>query len=174
MFVSEKRVLTVSFPAAAERLAALPRSGWPGTLSRAIYDVGVDHLMRVGPASAVPGTSRLVRVRFTEPSCHEGTMSVGLRWEAVGFTGKLFPALDADVRLTDDDDGTRVTLTGSYRPPFGTVGVELDRLVLHTVASATIRALLVRLAAYLENAPAFASAVSPVMLWSAEPESAAG
>ena len=158
MFVSEERVLTVGFRAAAERLAALPHSGWPGTLSRAIYEVGVEYLMRVGPAGAVPGTSRLVRVRFTEPACHDGTMPVGLRWEAVGATGKLFPALDADIRLTDDDDGVRVTLTGSYRPPFGALGVELDRLVLHTAATATIKALLVRLAAYLENAPAVAVA----------------
>ena len=172
VFVSEERVLTVSFRAAAERLASLPRSGWPGTLSRAVYRVGVEYLMRVGPAGAVPGTSRLVRVRFTEPSSHDGTMSVGLRWEAVGVTGKLFPALDADIRLTDDDDGTRVTLTGSYRPPFGALGVELDRLMLRTVATATIRALLTRLTAYLENAPA--AAVSPSVLWSAEPESAAG
>jgi hypothetical protein len=173
VFVSQERVLTVSFPAAAERLAALPRSGWPGTLSRAIYEVGMEYLMRVGPAGAFPGTSRLVRVRFTEPARHDGTMTVGLRWEAVGVTGKLFPALDADIRLTDDDDGTRVTLTGSYRPPLGSLGVELDRLVLRTVATATIRALLTRLAAYLEDAPAI-SAVSPAMLWSAEPESAAG
>ena len=172
MFVSEERVLTVGFRAAAERLAALPHSGWPGTLSRAIYEVGVDYLMRVGPAGAVPGTSRLVRVRFTEPACHDGTMTVGLRWEAVGATGKLFPALDADIRLTDDDDGARVTLTGSYRPPFGALGVELDRLVLRTVATATIRALLARLAAYLENAPAVAVASHGVP-WSAEPESAA-
>ena len=172
MFVSEKRVLTVSFSAAAERLAALPRSGWPGTLSRAVYEVGVEYLMRVGAAGAVPGTSRLVRVRFTEPSCHDGTMNVGLRWEAIGVTGRLFPALDADIRLTDDDDGVRVTLTGSYRPPLGVLGVELDRLVLRTVATATIRALLTRLAAYLEDSPAIAP-VSPAMLWSAEPESAA-
>jgi hypothetical protein len=173
VFVSEERVLTVTFRAAAGRLAALPLSGWPGALSRAIYEVGVEYLMRVGPAGPVPGTSRLVRVRFTDPSYHEGTMSLGLRWEAIGFTGKLFPALDADIRLTDDDDGARVTLTGSYRPPFGALGVELDRLVLRTVATATIRALLARLAAYLENAPAVAPDVSPVMLWSAEPESAA-
>ena len=173
MFVSEERVLTVSFRDAAERLAALPRSGWPGTLSRAVYEVGVEYLMRVGPAGAVPGTSRLVRVRFTEPSRHDGTMNVGLRWEAVGVTGRLFPALDADIRLTDDDDGVRVTLTGSYRPPLGVLGVELDRLVLRTVATATIRALLARLAAYLEDTPVIAAA-SPVMLWPGEPESAAG
>ena len=173
MFVSEDRVLTVSFRDAAERLAALPRSGWPGTLSRAVYEVGVEYLMRVGPAGAVPGTSRLVRVRFTEPSRHDGTMNVGLRWEAVGVTGRLFPALDADIRLTDDDDGVRVTLTGSYRPPLGVLGVELDRLVLRTVATATIRALLARLAAYLEDTPVI-TAASPVMLWPGEPESAAG
>lgn len=173
MFVSEEQLLTVSFRAAAERLAALPRSGWPGTLSRAVYKVGVEYLMRVGPAGAVPGTSRLVRVRFTEPSCHDGTMTVGLRWEAVGVTGRLFPALDADIRLTDDDDGVRVTLTGSYRPPFGALGVELDRLVLRTVATATIRALLTRLAAFLEDSPAV-DAVSPAMVWPAKPESAAG
>ena len=173
MFVSEERVLTVGFRPAADRLAALPRAGWPGTLSRDIYDVGVDHLMRVGPAGAVPGTSRLVRVRFTEPSRHDGTMFVGLRWEAIGVTGRLFPALDADIRLTDDDDGTRVTLTGSYRPPFGALGVELDRLMLRTVATATIRALLARLAAYLEDTPVITTA-SPAMLWSGEPESAAG
>jgi hypothetical protein len=173
VFVSEEQLLTVSFRAAAERLAALPRSGWPGTLSQAVYKVGVEYLMRVGPAGAVPGTSRLVRVRFTEPSCHDGTMTVGLRWEAVGVTGRLFPALDADIRLTDDDDGARVTLTGSYRPPLGALGVELDRLVLRTVATATIRALLTRLAAFLEDSPAV-DAVSPAMLWSAKPESAAG
>jgi hypothetical protein len=80
-------------------------------------------------------------------------MSVGLRWEATGVTGALFPALDADIRLSDEDDrGVRVALTGSYRPPLGGLGTELDRLLLHTVATATIRTLLVRIAAVLEGA----------------------
>jgi hypothetical protein len=44
-------------------------------------------------------------------------MSVGLRWEATGVTGSLFPALDADIRITDNGgEGSRVALTGSYRP----------------------------------------------------------
>jgi hypothetical protein len=29
-------------------------------------------------------------------------MSAGLRWEATGVTGRLFPALDADIRIADD------------------------------------------------------------------------
>jgi hypothetical protein len=52
-------------------------------------------------------------------------MSVGMRWEAVGLTGGLFPVLDADTRLsTESDQGIRVTLTGSYRPPLGTLGAQ--------------------------------------------------
>ena len=81
-------------------------------------------------------------------------MSVGLRWEATGVTGSLFPALDADIRITDNaGEGSRVALTGSYRPPFGAVGDGLDRLALHTVDEATIRALLDQITA-LDTAPA--------------------
>lgn len=75
----------------------------------------------------------------------------------------LFPALDADIRLSGDGDGSRVTLTGSYRPPLGAFGERLDRLVLHAVATATIAALLARVAAALEGVPA--PAAEPDMLW---------
>ena len=154
MFVSEEQVLPVSFDEAAPRLARVARGGWLRGLSERVYEGGVEYLMRVGPLGAVPGASRLVRVRFAEPVLHPGTMSLGLRWEATGVTGALFPALDADIRLTDDEDKVRVTLTGSYRPPMGPLGSELDRLLLRTVAAATIRTLLTRIAAALESAPA--------------------
>lgn len=158
MFVSQERVLPVSFAVASARLAALPGRGWFREASQAVYQDGVAHLMRVGPAGAAPGMSRLVRVRFTEPARRDGMMTVGLRWEAAGVTGVLFPALDADLRLTDDgqagEESVRVTLTGSYRPPLGPLGAGLDRLVLHAVASATLSALLDRVTAALEGTPA--------------------
>ncbi len=164
MFVSDERALTVSYSIAAERLARVPASGWPGTLSRAVYAGGVEYLMRVGPADAVSAASRLVRVRFTQPNCHDGTTTLGLRWEAIGATGRLFPALDADIRLDADGDAARVTLTASYRPPLGALGAELDRLVMRTVAAATIRTLLTRLAAALEGDSAESAA--PAATWS--------
>lgn len=123
-------------------------------LSETVYDDGVEYLLRVGPLGAVPGASRLVRVRFTEPACREGAVSVGLRWEATGVTSSPFPALDADIRVTDEGGGSRVTLTGSYLPAFGAVGEGLDRLALHTVAEATIRASLDQITAALDTAPA--------------------
>jgi hypothetical protein len=153
MFVSDERVLPVSFDEASARLARLTRGDRLLGLSENVYQDGVDYLVRVGPLGAVPGASRLVRVRFAEPVLRPGMVSVGLRWEATGVTGALFPALDADIRLSDEDDrGVRVALTGSYRPPLGGLGTELDRLLLHTVATATIRTLLARIAAVLEGA----------------------
>jgi hypothetical protein len=153
MFVSEERVLAAGFGEASARLAELPRGDWVRALS-AVYADGVEYL-RVGPVgalAAVPGASRLVRVRFAKPVRRTGMMTVGLRWEATGVTGGLFPALDADIQLSALPAGaSRVVLTGSYRPPLGPLGEELDRLVLATVASATIRALLARVAAVLEG-----------------------
>jgi hypothetical protein len=171
MFVSDARVLPVSFDDAAARLAGLAHGGWLRGLSENVYQDGVEYL-RVGPLGAVPGTSRLVRVRFAEPVLRPAMMTVGLRWEVTGMTGGLFPALDADIRLIDDDDGVRVTLTGSYRPPFGTLGVELDRLLLRSVATATIKTLLTQIAAALEGTagPAGYEAALP---WRPEPTPAA-
>lgn len=153
VFVSGERLLAIGFQDASSRLGLLARGGWLRAVSETVYDDGVEYLLRVGPLGAVRGASRLVRVRFTEPVCREGTMSVGLRWEATGVTGGLFPVLDADIRLADGGvKGVRVTLTGSYRPPFGAVGGGLDRLALHAVAEATIQAMLVQVTAALDGA----------------------
>ena len=164
MFVSDDRGLPVSFAVASSRLEELARGRLLDGPSERVYHGGVEHLLRVGPAGAVPGASRLVRVRFTSPVHRDGEMAVALRWEATGSTGGLFPALDADIQLTDDGgDRTRVTLTGSYLPPLGALGGRLDRILLRAVALATIKALLTQIAAALEGAPAEAS--DPGMLW---------
>lgn len=153
MFVSEKRDLAAGFAEATARLTELTRGTSLFGLSENVYAGGVEYLLRVGPLGAVPGASRLVRLRFAEPLYRYGTTTVGLRWEATGMTGGMFPALDADIRLYEGDEETMTTveLTGSYRPPLGTVGAELDRLMLRTVASATIRTLLGRIASMLEG-----------------------
>lgn len=164
VFVSDGRVVPVSFAVAASRLEELARGRLLDGVSERVYRDGVEYLLRVGPAgAAVPGFSRLVRVRFAEPVRRDGAVSVALRWEAAGAAGGLFPALDADIRLSGDGDKSKVTLTGSYRPPLGAFGERLDRFVLHTVATATIAALLARVAAALEGVPA--PAAEPDMPW---------
>lgn len=158
MFVSEDSVLSVSFAVASSRLAELARGRLLDGMSERVYQGGMQYLLRVGPTGAVPGASRLVRVRFADPVYRDQSMTVALRWEATGVTGGLFPALDADIQLADEgEQRARVTLTGSYRPPLGALGDQLDRLLLRGVATATIKALLTRVAAALEGVPAEAS-----------------
>ena len=154
VFVSDERVLDLSLGAAQIRLDNLARGGWLDQASRAAYDSGLDHLLRVGPFGGVPGASRLVRVQFVEPVYRDGAMTLGVRWEATGVTGALFPVLDANLSLGDDGEGhgTRLALTAAYRPPLGGLGAELDRL-LHRVAARTVSAFLASAASALEGAP---------------------
>jgi len=155
MFAAGQQVIDVPFGIAQSRLMSLMRGTWLTNASHEAYQRSADDLLRVGPFGDRPGTSRLVRVQFTDPS-HWGddAMRVGLRWEAVGVTGGLFPALDADISLTADSERTLVKLTGTYRPPLGPLGAGLDRLLLRKVATATITAFLSELCTALADTPA--------------------
>jgi hypothetical protein len=157
MFASGQQVIDLPMSAAQARLARLLYGGWLSQASDDAYRRSADDLLRVGPLGTRPkhGTSRLVRVQFTDPAYRDDEMRIGLRWEAVGVTGALFPALDADISLSADGERTLVGLTGTYRPPLGALGAGLDRLVLRKVASATIAAFLTRLCGALsvENRP---------------------
>jgi hypothetical protein len=77
-------------------------------------------------------------------------MTVGLRWEATGTAGGLFPMLDADISISPAGEGTspagkesaRLALSGTYRPPLRRLGAGLDRVIMSRVATATFRSLL--------------------------------
>lgn len=152
MFASGQRVIDVPMAASQARLARLLYGGWLRQASDDAYRRSADDLLRVGPLGERPGTSRLVRVRFTDPAYRDEEMRIGLRWEAVGVTGALFPALDADISLSPYGERTRVGMTGTYRPPLGALGAGLDRLGLRKVAAATIAAFLTRLCEALDGA----------------------
>jgi hypothetical protein len=71
---------------------------------------------------------------------------LALRWEETGPGGGLFPLLDADIMLIPaGTHSTTLALTGACRPPPGTAGAELDRVLVYPVAAATIRAFLHRM-----------------------------
>ena len=98
---------------------------------------------------------------------------MGMRWEATGVTGRLFPALDANITLTPEDgQNTRVTLTGVYRSPLGALGTGLDRALLHHVATATISSLLTRMGKAVEGTEPSAGAAGSPLWWEPGPETA--
>jgi hypothetical protein len=173
MFVSDQRLCPVGIGAARARLVNLAHGGWLGGASAAAYRDGLDQLLWVGPFGEVPGLSRLVQAHFLDPVERDGSVTVGMRWEATGVTGRLFPALDADITLTaEGDQATAVTLTGVYRSPLGALGAGLDRALLHHVATATVSSLLTRMGKALEGTEPSAGAAGCPLWWEPGPETA--
>jgi hypothetical protein len=150
MFVRDEVPIDVGFEVARDRLANLDR--WFLTASDHAYGEGMAGLSRLGPRGPAPGISRLTEIRFQSLTAHDGRAGLALRWEARGPGGRLFPVLDADLTLTSaGENAALLTLSGAYRPPLGNLGAELDRLLLHRVAEATIRNFLDRVSAALAD-----------------------
>ena len=181
MFASHEVVLGMSFAQSRARLAVLGRGGWLSGPSERAYADGLDALTGMGPGGAVLGASRLVRVQLLEPVPREDSLVLPLRWEATGAAGRLFPVLDADLTLSPGgEERSTLTLTGAYRPPLDRADAALDRVLLGRAAAATVRSLLIQVAASLaaeQGPPGLAAAReqdgAPPARWPAEPEASA-
>jgi hypothetical protein len=157
VFVAEDLTVAVGYRAAQARFANLLRGDWLAEVSEAAYDGALTGLLRVGPA--VPVAAKLVRVRFLDPVYRGDVMTVGVRWEATGPAGSLFPVLDADFAISPGGqegapaagEPARLALTGAYRAPLGRLGAGIDRVVLHRFATATMRSLLGSVAETITN-----------------------
>ncbi len=165
MFIAEDMTIGTRARAAQARFVNLLRGDWLAEVSEAAYDGAFTGLLRVGPGG--PVAAKLVRVSFVDPVYRDEVMTTGLRWEATGATGSLFPVLDANISISPADESTaggkesaRLTLAGVYRPPLGRLGAGLDRAILHRVATATMRSLLRSAAEAITN-PALAAAEGP-------------
>jgi hypothetical protein len=155
VFIEDEVLLEAGLAAARAGLAKLALDDGLTSASADAYTEGVTELIRVGPLGSVPGTSKLVKVRFQSLVTREDHAGLAVRWEATGPGGGLFPALDADITVTPAGKRTvMLRLAGSYRPPLGALGTALDKAVMHRVAAATIRAFLNRLAAAIAESPA--------------------
>src|SRR6266487_5118616 len=147
MFVGHETLLDASYPEARAGLVRLTHGGWLSDASDGAYAEGLAGLVRVGPFGDMPGASKLVRVLLLEPVERAGSLTLSLRWEAIGAMGRLFPVLDANIILIPaGEKASQLALAGAYRPPFAAVGHGLDRVLLHRAASATVRPLLRRIA----------------------------
>lgn len=118
-------------------------------VAEAAYDEGEELLSRVGPFGPVPGLSKAVSVRVGKVRDRGEGFVVPLRWSATGPT-ELFPVMEADLEISPlGEDESQMRISGSYDPPLGSVGRQLDRLLLHQLAEATVRAFLSQLVAAL-------------------------
>jgi hypothetical protein len=156
VFVADETRLEVSFAAACARLVNLTHSGSLVRASKDAYGEGITGLLRVGPVGSAPGMSKLVKVQAQDLVTRGPTATLPLRWEVTGPGGAMFPALDANITLTEaGEQATVLRLDGTYRPPLGALGAGLDTAIMRRVARATIRSFITRIAiAVVHPAPA--------------------
>ena len=122
-------------------------------VAEAAYDEGEELLSRVGPFGPVPGLSKAVSVQAGLVRDRGEGFVMPLRWSATG-PAELFPAMEADLEIAPlGTHESQLRISGSYDPPLGPVGRQLDRLLLHQLAEATVRALLSQLVVALLAEP---------------------
>jgi hypothetical protein len=139
-------------------------SGLWQQVAEAAYDEGEELLSRVGPFGSVPGLSKAVSVHVGKGRDRGQGFVVPLRWSATGPT-ELFPVMEADLEVAPlGAHESQLRLSGSYDPPLGSIGRQLDRLLLHQLAEATVRAFLSQLVAALivEPVPGVAQTAADV------------
>jgi hypothetical protein len=133
-------------PEVVERaLARDPRLWLPGLAEHAnhrgdvlLAEVGFGKRIRI---------RRTVRLELGGPVRSGSKVAFPLRWAASGPAG-LFPSLDADLEVAPVGDGrTQLAMSARYVPPFGGVGLVIDRAVLSRVAEATLKDFLDRVGA---------------------------
>ena len=121
MFVVQDLTIKIGSRAAQARFQNLLHGNWLAETSQVACEGGAEGLLRVGPAG--PVAAKLVRVRFLDAVYRGDVMTVGLRWEAAGAAGILFPALYANISFSPSGDkSARLALAGSYRPPLADSG----------------------------------------------------
>jgi hypothetical protein len=124
-------------------------NGWLAPLSAAAMDEGEALRMRVGPTGDLPMLSKAVRCEVGQALTRGDVTVVPLTWRATSTPG-LFPVLSADLEVAPlDPELTQLTIHGRYEPPLGAIGRRLDRLLMHRIAEATVRAFLDRLVSTL-------------------------
>ena len=142
VFVSGEVSLDAGFTAARAGLVNLIGGGVLVSASAQAYSDGIIGLTAVGPLGSALGLPGLCQVHVQDLKARGDSARFALRWEVAG-PGGLFPALDADITLASaGTHSTTLTLTGVYRTPLGIVSAELDWVIWHGVATATIQAFL--------------------------------
>jgi hypothetical protein len=140
MFIGAEVRLDLGFDAVQATLANLVRGGLLRRASSGAYDEWQACLAQIGPWVTALGMCRLVQVLVRDMVTHADCATWTMRWEVAGPGGSLFPALDADIKLTPAGvDATMLAVCAAYRPPLGILGLGLDRAIMRQAAEVMIQ-----------------------------------
>ncbi|HUA30122.1 MAG TPA: hypothetical protein VMC03_14655 [Streptosporangiaceae bacterium] len=152
MFALAECVIGIGADTAQARLADLARDGSLTEIANAAYLSGVDYLRRSGRPGDLAGGQRLARVQVLKPRYRADLMTIGMRWELTDAAGAMFPVLDGDITVcAESPRRTRVSLTGCYRSPPGSLCAGRDKAILGSEADVTLQSAVSGLAVALEH-----------------------
>ena len=90
--------------------------------------------------------AKTIELEIGDPVRSASQTWMPLRWEATGMPS-LFPKMEGDIVVASvGPDLTQIAFRGSYRAPLGPLGRALDRVALHRLAEASVKAFIDRLA----------------------------
>jgi hypothetical protein len=147
VFAAEEVLVAAGFDAARRRLGRLSGDGVLLGAAEYAYRAGI-----TGLAAEAGRSVRMPRLAGVQAGDLTGTPNcarLGLRWEAAGPDGVVFPALDANLTLTPVGEAATVLgLAGVYRLT-GQVEAGLDPAIVGRFAAVTLCGFLARLACAL-------------------------
>jgi hypothetical protein len=150
MLVSDFVLIDRPFAEVRDTLAVAEPS-WLTDSAVAAYAEGERLCMRVISSIGRLRFSKRVWLELGEAKVQADRITQPLCWRAAGGTA-LFPCMDAEIEVTPVGGAlTTVGFQGSYVPPLGSLGQGADRLLLHRLAEATVRALLHQIARRLDG-----------------------
>jgi hypothetical protein len=146
MFIGAEVRLDLGFDTVQARLADLVRGGLLPRASGGTYGEWQACLAQIGPWVTAPGMCRLVQVLVRDMVTHADCFTWTMRWEVAEPGGSLFPALDADIKLTPAGaDAAMLAVCAAYRPPLGVLGAGLDRAIMHQAAEVMIQSFIIQI-----------------------------
>jgi hypothetical protein len=143
MYVRHSVHVQQPFQRCAELLLREPKEWFPRLATEAMASVGPN-------IAGVPIRKR-VKVDIGEPVKAGSWLEVPVSWKPTR-PARLFPDMHGKVELAPvDERQTRLSVSCTYEPPLGDVGVGLDDTVMHRVAEATMKELAESIAARLDK-----------------------
>lgn len=143
VLVSDFAQIDRPFEAVRDELVAAGPD-WLGDSLVAAYEEGEQLSLRVISSIGPIRLSKRVSAELGELVLKSDRVTQSLRWRAAGATG-LFPVMVAELEFTPMGASmTSISFMGRYVPPLGPLGREVDRMLLHRLAQASVRALLSR------------------------------
>lgn len=139
----------LAIPSALARDRCCAEPGSLASLADQAWCDGDALMVKIGPSWA-HGLLSVKVVVSIGPCRKRGDATVmPIEWRASEHSS-LFPVLSGDLELCSlGDNLCRITLSDSYLPPLGELGMKLDRALLHRVAQSTVRSFLQQLASSL-------------------------